>query len=77
MKLINFIIAFLLISCTSNNCNVSNKYPSNIKLVNYIDTIYNINNVNDFSRFVLAIAKLLFALISEALIKSNLACASC
>ena len=32
---------------------------------------------NDFSKFVLAIARSFSALISEALIKSNLACASC
>lgn len=61
MKLINFITALLLISCTGNNCNVSNSYPSNIKLVNYIDTIYNINNVNDFSRFVFANKEALFS----------------
>ncbi len=61
MKLINFIIALLFISCTSNNCNVSNNYPSNIKLVNYIDTIYNINKVNDFSRFVFANKEALFS----------------
>ena len=61
MKLINFITALLLISCTGNNCNVSNNYPSNIKLVNYIDTIYNINNVNDFSRYVFANKEALFS----------------
>ena len=60
MKLVYLFFALVFFSCSSNNCDIANNYPSNIKLINYIDTIQQIKKINDFSRFVFSKKEALF-----------------